>query len=211
VTRNPETTRQRIFEAAVDEFARHGIAGARIDRIAEHACANKQLIYAYFGSKQALFDEVITDQVSRFHEEVHLDPYDIPAFAGAAFDFFTDNPAIVRLGSWHSLEPGEDGKRIEAIERSLEERVRSIRKARTGGHIDTTFAPEELLVMVYALARAWIATIPEFELGEAGERASRQRRRRAVVEATRRLVAPLSPASPTAEPAAPRSRRTPPS
>ena len=32
--RDPEATRARIFEAAVAEFARHGIAGARIDRIA---------------------------------------------------------------------------------------------------------------------------------------------------------------------------------
>lgn len=190
MTRNPEATRQRIFEAAVDEFARHGIAGARIDRIAERACANKQLIYAYFGSKQALFDEVITDQVSRFHEEVHLDPDDIPAFAGAAFDFFTDNPAIVRLGSWHSLEPAESTRCIESIERSIEERVSALCGARADGRIDTTFSAEELLVMIYALARAWVATIPEFQLEETEERAGRAKRRRAVVEATRRLVGP---------------------
>ena len=57
MARDSEATRRRIFEAAFEEFARHGIAGARIDRIAAAACANKQLIYAYFGSKQALFDE----------------------------------------------------------------------------------------------------------------------------------------------------------
>jgi len=190
VARNQEATKRRIFEAAVDEFARHGIAGARIDRIAEGAGANKQLIYAYFGSKQALFDEVITDQVSRFHEEVHLDPDDIPAFAGAAFDFFTDNPAIVRLGSWHSLEPAESTRCIEAIERSIEQRIDALRAARAAGRIDATFSAEELLVMIYALARAWVATIPEFRLEEAEERAGRATRRRAVVEATRRLVAP---------------------
>ena len=188
--RNPEETKRRIFAAAIEEFAGHGIAGARIDRVAERACANKQLIYAYFGSKQDLFDQVIGDQVTRFHEEVHLDPGDIPAFAGAAFDFFTDNPAIVRLGSWHSLEPAESTRCIESIERSIAERVSALRGARAAGRIDATFSAEELLVMIYALARAWVATIPEFELGEAEERASRPRRRRAVVEATRRLVAP---------------------
>ena len=69
---------------------------------------------------------------------MHLDPNDIPAFAGAAFDFFTDNPAIVRLGIWHSVEPGQEDERIEAIERSLAQRIGSLREARAAGRIDTT-------------------------------------------------------------------------
>ncbi|MDN3247398.1 helix-turn-helix domain-containing protein, partial [Streptomyces sp. ZSW22] len=56
--RDPEATKARIFEAAVAEFARHGIAGARIDRIAAEAKANKQLIYAYYGNKAELFASV---------------------------------------------------------------------------------------------------------------------------------------------------------
>ena len=54
-TRDAEATKARIFEAATAEFAAHGIAGARVDRIAQNAKANKQLIYAYFGDKQKLF------------------------------------------------------------------------------------------------------------------------------------------------------------
>ena len=41
--------------------------------------------------------------------------------------------------------------------------------------------------MVFALARAWVATIPEFELAETDE-TTRSRRRDAVVEAARRLI-----------------------
>jgi len=192
MVRDPEATRRRIFDAAIDEFARHGIAGARIDRIARHAGANKQLIYAYFGSKQELFDRVITDQVTRFHNEVHLDPNDVPAFAGAAFDFFTDNPAVVRLGMWHSLEPAQDGALVEAIERSIGERARALRKARTGGKIDTVIPPGELLVMIYAIARAWVATIPEYRVLDKPTAAARARHRRVVVEATSRLISPRS-------------------
>src|SRR5258707_1105560 len=166
--RNPDETKRRIFAAAIEEFARHGIAGARIDRVAERACANKQLIYAYFGSKQELFDQVIGDQVTRFHEEVHLDPADVPAFAGAAFDFFAD-------------------ERVEAIERSIDERLRALRSARACGDIGSTFTPEQLLVMIYALARAWVATIPEYDTLDTS---GRVRNRRAVVEAARRLVDP---------------------
>jgi AcrR family transcriptional regulator len=192
--RDPEATKQRLFDAAVAEFARHGIAGARIDRIARRAGANKQLIYAYFGSKQELFDQVVTDQVARFLHDVQLDPGDIPAFAGATFDFFTDNPTIVRLGAWHSLEPSQADKPIAAIKRSIDQRVRALRRAQATGAIDATIPPEQLLVMIYALARAWVATVPELQLRGKDDRTRRAARRRAVVEAARRLVSACPPA-----------------
>ena len=50
-----QETRRRLLEAAITEFSCYGIAGARVDRIASTAKANKQAIYAYFGSKEALF------------------------------------------------------------------------------------------------------------------------------------------------------------
>ena len=190
MTRNPDATRRRLFDAAVAEFGDHGIAGARIDRIAKRAGANKQLIYAYYGGKQELFDQVVTDQVARFHENVQLDAADVPAFAGAAFDFFTDNPTIVRLANWHSLEPAQATKRIEAIDRSIQQHVRALAAAQQAGLVDKTFAPEQLIAMIFGLARTWVANTPEFRLTEAEERASRPARRAAVVEATRRLVTP---------------------
>jgi len=47
-------SRDVILSAARAEFASHGFAGARVDRIAAVAGLNKQLIYYYFGSKAAL-------------------------------------------------------------------------------------------------------------------------------------------------------------
>jgi len=58
LTAKGSETRQRIFDAAVTEFAENGYAGARIDRIAEIAGVNKQRIYAYFTDKDGLFVEV---------------------------------------------------------------------------------------------------------------------------------------------------------
>ena len=57
--RDPEATKQRVLDAAKVEFARHGLAGARVDAIADRAKANKQMIYHYFGSKQDLFLAVL--------------------------------------------------------------------------------------------------------------------------------------------------------
>jgi AcrR family transcriptional regulator len=188
MARDPDATKRRLFEAAIAEFARHGIAGARIDRIAEAGSANKQLIYAYFGNKQDLFEAVVTEQVARFQHEVHFDADALPEYAGAAYDFFVANPEAVRLGDWHALEPGDSGHRIVAIEEFLERQVREVTAAQAAGRVDATFTADELLAMIFALTRTWASTIPELLDTPARERRNRARRRRAVVEATRRLV-----------------------
>jgi len=48
-------TRTRILDAALSEFATHGLAGARTDRIAQAAGVNKALLYYYFDSKENLY------------------------------------------------------------------------------------------------------------------------------------------------------------
>jgi hypothetical protein len=52
-------TRTRILQAAVDEFAAHGYAGARVERIGQMAGANEQLLYNYFGGKDGLYRTVL--------------------------------------------------------------------------------------------------------------------------------------------------------
>ena len=98
---------ENAFDAATAEFTSHGIAGARIDRIAHAAGVNKERIYAYFGNKRQLFETVVGEHVTRFLTEVPFDAHDLPAYAAASFDFFTAHPEIVHLGAWHALEPGE--------------------------------------------------------------------------------------------------------
>lgn len=57
--RDPEKNQARILAAATDEFARHGLGGARVDRIAARAGANKRMLYYYYGNKDALFLAVL--------------------------------------------------------------------------------------------------------------------------------------------------------
>ena len=59
VKRDAEASRARILAAATREFASHGFGGARVDRIAEDAGANKRMLYYYFGNKDALFRAVL--------------------------------------------------------------------------------------------------------------------------------------------------------
>ncbi|MGN6305082.1 MAG: TetR/AcrR family transcriptional regulator, partial [Mesorhizobium sp.] len=59
--RDAEATQARILAAAKKEFAKSGLAGARVDVIAERAKANKRMIYHYFNSKEDLFQRVLED------------------------------------------------------------------------------------------------------------------------------------------------------
>jgi len=58
-------TRKKIIEAAAAEFAGSGLAGARIDRIAERAGVNKAMIYYHFASKEKLYQAIIDEHVER--------------------------------------------------------------------------------------------------------------------------------------------------
>lgn len=52
---DPTDSRARILDAALSEFALHGLAGARTERIASVAGVNKALLYYYFESKEKLY------------------------------------------------------------------------------------------------------------------------------------------------------------
>jgi TetR/AcrR family transcriptional regulator len=57
--RDPAATRNKLLTAARREFAESGLAGARVDEIAARAGVNKQLVYHYFGDKDALYLAVL--------------------------------------------------------------------------------------------------------------------------------------------------------
>src|SRR2546421_12065602 len=57
--RDPAATRRKLLTAARREFASRGLAGARVDEIAARAGVNKQLVYHYFGDKDALYLAVL--------------------------------------------------------------------------------------------------------------------------------------------------------
>jgi TetR/AcrR family transcriptional regulator len=57
--RDPAATRKKLLTAARREFASSGLACARVDEIAARAGVNKQLVYHYFGDKDALYLAVL--------------------------------------------------------------------------------------------------------------------------------------------------------
>jgi AcrR family transcriptional regulator len=73
-----ERTRQEILAAAREEFAQHGLSGARVEAIAARTSTVKRMIYYYFGSKEGLYLAVLEEayaDIRRFEAELSLDHY----------------------------------------------------------------------------------------------------------------------------------------
>jgi AcrR family transcriptional regulator len=151
--RNAEATRERILGAALAEFSAHGIAGARVDRIAHAAGCNKNLIYIYFEDKETLFTTVLHKHLTRIHEEQPFTPDDLPGYAGKVFDWSMANPDLMRLMAWSTLEQKAKGQagRVGAFEA----KVRALTEAQNAGQVGTAFPPGFLVIAVMSLATAW--------------------------------------------------------
>ena len=145
-------TRRRILDAAADEFAERGLAGARVDRIAERAGANKQRLYAYFGSKDQLFDQVIEDRIGQLLDAVPFDATDLPAYAVRLFDFNRAHPELVRLLLWHALErPGV----LAGLPQTAASNAAKVEALRSAG----VPRPEALLGQLLALVQGYSLTV----------------------------------------------------
>ena len=181
MVRNADKTREKLLLAATAEFAAHGAAGARIDRIAERAGTNKRMIYAYFGNKEQLFDTVQEHSLAQLVEAVPLTTDDLPGYAGRLFDYLVDHPERHRLALWRTLEGSPP---IEAEVRSTAEKVAALAAARAPGD---TLDPVALLMFIMALVRAWPGTYGALDRPTLADAAAQ---RATVVEAVRRLSAP---------------------
>jgi AcrR family transcriptional regulator len=148
--KSSEETRKRLLAAATKEFAKYGIAGARVDRIAEAAGANKQAIYAYFGSKESLFDAVYDAMVVKTMEEVPIDAYDLPGYVGRLYDRYRRHPEVLRIATWYAMERGTEAPHPSSS-RSSKAKTATIREAQKSGAITSDFTPEDLLVLILNL------------------------------------------------------------
>ncbi|MFJ5235012.1 TetR family transcriptional regulator [Kitasatospora sp. NPDC088391] len=182
------STRDRVVAAATAEFARHGIAGARVDRIAKAARTSKERVYAHFAGKEELYRLVCAQELAAVARAARLDPADLPAYAGRLHDHFTAHPERLRLVRWGQLELGTDGSPPDAaLRRATARRLTRLRAAQAAGLLDPGWDPQDVLVFVDRLATAW-ADRPDRLPTAPGERAAfLAARRAAVVAAVERL------------------------
>lgn len=96
--------RDRILGRALEEFAEHGIEGARVDRIARNARINKAMIYYYFNSKENLYAEVLKCHLVGILATIEMKVSDdssleelLGAFAETYQQFFLTQPSLTRI------------------------------------------------------------------------------------------------------------------
>ena len=118
----PEQTRAAILQAAVREFAREGVAGARTDAIARSAHVNKALLYYYFKDKEALYQAVLDEVFSGLLVEIHralsqqLPPRQrLIAYVQAHFNYIASNPQFPRIVQAEFLRAGRDPANLRRI------------------------------------------------------------------------------------------------
>ncbi|KAA0941495.1 MULTISPECIES: TetR family transcriptional regulator [Streptomyces] len=188
--KDPEATKARIFEAATAEFADHGIAGARVDRIAASAKANKQLIYAYFGNKAELFAHVLERSMVDLAAAVPVDPDDIEGWLDRLMDYHAAHPELLRLLFWEGLEYGtselpHEQQRQEHYSR----KVAALRDGQERGVVGSAIPAPDLLFLLVAMAN-WASFVPQMaRILVGGEDADAKRLRDSMKEAARRLIA----------------------
>jgi AcrR family transcriptional regulator len=102
--RDADRSQQTILLAARDEFALYGLAGARVDRIAERADINKRLIYYYFKSKDDLFLAVLENtyaDIRAAEQKLHLDEMDpveaIRELVSFTWHYYLEHPEFISL------------------------------------------------------------------------------------------------------------------
>jgi AcrR family transcriptional regulator len=148
-----------------------------VDRIAERARANKAQLYAYFGSKDKLFDTVFTESLHAIVDAVPIDGTDLPGYAVRLYDEYLERPELVRLAAWSRLERRPTGPLTAEPTPRYDEKLGDIAAAQAAGHIDPDFDPFDVLATVIALSMAWSPASTTFTASSTDVEADHDRRR----------------------------------
>jgi TetR/AcrR family transcriptional regulator len=194
--RDPVATRKKLLTAARLEFARHGLAGARVDEIAERAGVNKQLVYHYFGDKDALYLAVlewvyedIREQERRLNLEGLPPDKAIRRLIEASFDHLAANPDFIVLlndenrgGARHV----RGSTRLEAMHSPLVKSVSHIlQEGVRSGLFRKGIDPVQLYISIAGLSYFFFSNTPTLSAifgKDLSSRAQRRARRRHVVD-----------------------------
>jgi TetR/AcrR family transcriptional regulator len=160
--RNPDATKQAILQAAERLFVRKGYAASSLSDIAEEAEITKSLIHHYFGSKEALWLAVsdrmlkavrdfLRTQVTVRERSAEM----LESTLGGVFEFFRDNPDLVRFLAW--LHAENDDRNLGAKTDLMAQVVSSYKDFQLQGVVRADIPPRFLLIVFWILVEHWFA------------------------------------------------------
>ncbi len=207
--RNAEATRRRILDAAEQEFAARGFAGARLREIAAAARVQPALIHHYFADKSGLYEAVLDRGLELMHSRswmvleaaVTVESM-IRGFVEVLVDFYASNEQLLALVR-HETLTGSDLLLERAKERLgplLGMSLSLVEARQASGEIRDDLTPRELVLaglsmILYPSVEAKLvdALLPP---PSGGDRIAR--RKESVVTL---LIAALKPQTPAVAPA----------
>lgn len=174
-TNDPERTMADILEVATREFAEKGLAGARIDAIAEAMRTSKRMIYYYFGSKEGLYLAVLEESYRRMRAmeaEAHLD--DLPPedalrrLVGHTLDYQWSHPEFARLVQSENIHRAQYLAQSKTIRKlnvpAIEGLKRVLERGQKAGVFRARIDPVDLHMSISALAVFQVANRHTFSL-----------------------------------------------
>jgi AcrR family transcriptional regulator len=191
---DPESTKRRIFAAAVEEFAEYGPAGARVDRIAAKARANKESIYRYFGTKEELLRRVIDLYLDEQGEQMEPRDDELPEYATNLSRFHAAHPEFLRMSLWEALEFGSDVGEgsLEHRRQHYDEKLAAVARQQEEGLIDPSLDPRHLLAVLFGMVN-YCQILPQMTrllFGAELTEADAERHREFIEECIRRIIEP---------------------
>jgi AcrR family transcriptional regulator len=161
-TRDPEATRKRILAAAKHEYARYGLDGARVDRIAMRAKSNKRMLYHYFGNKDALYQHTLEDAYAAFREaeaELHIEKDDpvtaLRRLVAFTWNYYLDHPEFLTLINTENLHKAvylKKSRRMNELSKTFIQRMESLlRRGSDAGVFRSNLDPIQMLITIAAL------------------------------------------------------------
>ena len=158
-SRNSAKSRERILGAATREFARHGLGGARVDRIAARSGANKRMLYYYFGSKEGLFLAVLEEsyanirQAERSLDLEHRDPREaLRRLVDFTWAYYLAHPEFMTLLNSENLHKGRHlgrSRRVRGMHSPLVGTLRDIlRRGERAGLFRRGIDPVQLYISI---------------------------------------------------------------
>jgi AcrR family transcriptional regulator len=134
--RDAERTRQRILASGTADFARYGLGGARVDRIARRAGANKRMLYYYFGDKEGLFLAALEDRYAHIRNAEreldleHLGPRQaLRRLVEFTWSYYLEHPEFLTFLNSENLHQGRHvrkSRRVREMHSPLIEMLRGI-------------------------------------------------------------------------------------
>lgn len=185
-----QATHDRIMAAAKAEFTEHGLAGARLNRIAINANASKERLYSYFESKERLFEAVVAQWINDAPYQVPLSAEDVPGYVAGLFDNIIADPQGARLQRWIELEAPDGMFDNHLLRRIFQAKLDEVRRGQQCGLIDPAWDPKNLLMLLIDIAYSMAASGFSIDriVGEPLSERTLTDRRNAAAEAARRLV-----------------------